>query len=215
MKVFIKAIDLGVKYLDGEVVDANMTTTTSSISSQNISVITEGNVKSLIIRNIRTKEVTSLSTEYIVSAAGAWSNSLLSAITQSQPNMKVFNLPIRPKKRCIFIVQCPVTSVEFLSSSSSSSTSVPPLTTPLVIDPSGVYFRPEGVKGRFITGVSPLPEDDPDCEGQAEELENVDNKQFEDIIWPALYERVPAFEKLKVIGSWAGFYDYNTFDQVR
>ena len=29
-----------------------------------------------------------------------------------------------------------------------------------------------------------------------------------------LLERVPAFEELKVISSWAGFYDYNTLDQV-
>ena len=33
------------------------------------------------------------------------------------------------------------------------------------------------------------------------------------MIWPSLYERVPAFANLKVTASWAGFYEYNTLDQ--
>jgi glycine/D-amino acid oxidase-like deaminating enzyme len=37
---------------------------------------------------------------------------------------------------------------------------------------------------------------------------------FDDSVWPELYELVPAFEELKVTSSWAGFYDYNTLDQV-
>ncbi len=37
---------------------------------------------------------------------------------------------------------------------------------------------------------------------------------FEDIIWPALYNRVPdAFGEIKVKHRWAGFYDYNVHDQ--
>ena len=28
-----------------------------------------------------------------------------------------------------------------------------------------------------------------------------------------MYERTPAFEELKVMSSWSGFYDYNHFDQ--
>jgi len=32
-------------------------------------------------------------------------------------------------------------------------------------------------------------------------------------VWPSLYARCEAFGALKVMGSWAGFYEYNTVDQ--
>uniref|UniRef100_A0A3Q4MRR3 FAD-dependent oxidoreductase domain-containing protein 1 n=1 Tax=Neolamprologus brichardi TaxID=32507 RepID=A0A3Q4MRR3_NEOBR len=41
----------------------------------------------------------------------------------------------------------------------------------------------------------------------------VDHSFFQENVWPHLAFRVPAFEKLKVTSAWAGFYDYNTFDQ--
>ena len=63
-------------------------------------------------------------------------------------------------------------------------------------------------------GVSPDEASDPDCDPEDDTvLKSVDHHLFDDIIWPALYERVPAFEELKVVSSWAGFYDYNTLDQ--
>lgn len=77
---------------------------------------------------------------------------------------------------------------------------------PLVIDPSGVYFRPEGDK--FITGCSPLPGNDPDC------LDfDIDYDWFETHIWPVLARRVPAFEAIRLEHAWAGHYAYNLLDQ--
>ena len=37
--------------------------------------------------------------------------------------------------------------------------------------------------------------------------------EWEEQCWPALAERSPNFEALKVVRYWAGHYDYNTFDQ--
>ena len=52
-----------------------------------------------------------------------------------------------------------------------------PAPTTLLIDPGGVYFRPEGAG--FICGVSPSPDADPDC------LDfEIDYTPFEEAIWP-------------------------------
>jgi len=47
----------------------------------------------------------------------------------------------------------------------------------------------------------------------AEDDFTVTHELFDEVIWPALAHRVPVFEALKVVNSWAGHYDYNTFDQ--
>ena len=90
---------------------------------------------------------------------------------------------------------------------------MPGQTTPLVVDPSGVYFRPEGAPGHFLCGVSP-PESrgDPDCADNSA-LDEIDHALFDEIIWPTLYGRCQAFGALKVQGAWSGFYEFNTLDQ--
>lgn len=99
-------------------------------------------------------------------------------------------LPVQARKRCVFYVQCPTTLPG----------------CPMVIDPSGAYFRPEG-EG-YITGISPAPDQDPECHDFA-----VQHALFEDVLWPILAHRVPAFEALRCSRSWAGHYDMNTVDQ--
>jgi glycine/D-amino acid oxidase-like deaminating enzyme len=79
---------------------------------------------------------------------------------------------------------------------------------PLIADSSGVWIRPEG-RG-FLTGYSP-PEAE-DGPADPDDFEP-DHALFEERLWPALAYRIPAFERLKVTGAWAGHYDFNTFDQ--
>jgi glycine/D-amino acid oxidase-like deaminating enzyme len=77
---------------------------------------------------------------------------------------------------------------------------------PLVIDPSGFWVRTEG--RHFIAGAPPRPDDDRD------DLPlEPDHSLFEEVIWPALAARIPAFEELRVVNAWAGYYEMNTIDQ--
>ncbi|RLN93781.1 hypothetical protein DYB28_006760 [Aphanomyces astaci] len=129
---------------------------------------------------------------HVVNAAGAWAHDV--AVLAG-----VSDLPVRARKRTVFVFHCP-----------EAATWTGTMASPLVIDPSGVYFRREGAAGQFICGVSPAAADDHDCDG--EDLLQPDHALFDDVIWPTLAARVPAFNKLKVVNAWAGFYDFNTFD---
>ncbi len=107
--------------------------------------------------------------------------------------MAGIELPVGPRKRFVYVLDCP-TATDALHKA------------PLTILPNGIYMRPEG--RNFICGLSPEAHEEP--EGRDWE---VDHDWFEERIWPGLAERVPAFEAIKVISAWTGFYDYNDLDQ--
>jgi FAD-dependent oxidoreductase domain-containing protein 1 len=98
-------------------------------------------------------------------------------------------LPVEPRKRCVFVVAC--------------RTPLPGM--PLIVDPSGIWLRPEG--DVYICGIPP------DHDPRADDDFEVDYGLFEETIWPVLAERIPAMEALKLQRAWAGHYDYNTLDQ--
>jgi glycine/D-amino acid oxidase-like deaminating enzyme len=77
---------------------------------------------------------------------------------------------------------------------------------PLTIDPSGVHMRSEG---KYYLAGCP-PDDDP-----AVEFDDFveDHSIWQEKVWPILANRVPAFEAIKLMNSWAGHYAYNVFDQ--
>jgi glycine/D-amino acid oxidase-like deaminating enzyme len=87
---------------------------------------------------------------------------------------------------------------------------------PMLIDASGVYVRPEGKRGAegqmFICGASPPQERDRAWDETDPASQDVDWGFFEDTIWPALAERVPAFEAIRPGRAWSGPYDMNGLD---
>jgi glycine/D-amino acid oxidase-like deaminating enzyme len=119
--------------------------------------------------------------DVFVNAAGPWAAEVARWLG--------VELPVRARRRCVFAFTCPT----------------PLPGCPLVIDPTGLWFRPEG--DRVIGGMSPDPANDPD-----DAPLEVDHALFEDVLWPILARRVPAFEALRPTGAWAGYYEMNTVD---
>jgi FAD-dependent oxidoreductase domain-containing protein 1 len=117
----------------------------------------------------------------VVVAAGAWSAPLTARLG--------LPLPVVPKKRDVYFVESPAVLPG----------------CPLVIDPSGTWFRPEGAG--WLCGAPPR-DGDPD----EPPLEAIDHGLFDDQVWPVLARRVPAFEALRVRSAWAGYYEMNLFD---
>jgi glycine/D-amino acid oxidase-like deaminating enzyme len=98
-------------------------------------------------------------------------------------------LPVEPRKRLVFTFSCREALPRF----------------PLLIDPTGIYVRPEGEI--YLCGGAPAPDNDP----FATDFE-VEHGFFEDVLWPVLAARVPAFEAIRPGRAWAGHYDMNLFD---
>ena len=118
----------------------------------------------------------------VINAAGTGATQLAQTVG--------IRLPVQARKRSIFYVTSPAQLRD----------------CPMVIDPTGAYFRPEG-EG-YLCGIAPSPENDFECYDF-----EVQHELFEDVLWPTLAARVPGFEALRVKRSWAGHYDVNLLDQ--
>jgi glycine/D-amino acid oxidase-like deaminating enzyme len=98
-----------------------------------------------------------------------------------------FDLPVAARKRTVYVIGCRARLEPF----------------PLLIDPSGFWIRPEGLS--YIAGMP--PDTDPD-----DAPLEPDYDSFESVLWPALAERIPAFEEARLERAWAGYYEMNLFD---
>lgn len=111
--------------------------------------------------------------------------------------MAGLDVPVEPRKRTSFVFDC--------ATSPEGSATINQGRLPLMIDPTGVFCRPEG---RYFLAAC-VPVEDPAVDWDDFEPRYA---EFEETVWPALAERSPAFEALKVVNQWAGHYDFNTLD---
>jgi glycine/D-amino acid oxidase-like deaminating enzyme len=125
-----------------------------------------------------------LVTAAIVNAAGASAGKIAA--------MAGLALPVSPAKRYVYVVDCPAASDALRKG-------------PLTFDINGIYFRPEG--RNFLWGFTPTEDEEPEVKDW-----EMDFSWFEEKLWPLAAARVPAFEAVKLVGSWVGHYDYNWFD---
>ncbi len=134
------------------------------------------------VTDVELADGTTVRAGHVVNAAGPRA-ATVAAMIDAQ-------LPVEPRKRYTFIVECP----EELGRD-----------VPLTIDPSGVHVRSDGAA--YMAGCAP----DPDSAADPSDM-SVDPDIFEEKVWPILAHRIPAFERLKVTQKWAGHYAYNTLD---
>jgi len=103
-------------------------------------------------------------------------------------------IPVEPRKRYVYVIDSP---------------NGPGIDCPVLIDSTGAYFKRMGLGTTYICGKSP----NNDTEEPDTSTLEVDYAYFEDVVWPLIAHRVPTFENIKLKTAWAGYYDYNTFDQ--
>ncbi len=147
----------------------------------------EGTVGSIITSGDRVSGVTltdgeTLEGDVVVVCAGAWSTELLATAD--------VYIPVEPVMRTVYVVAGEVEDGDRL---------------PSTFLPSGVYVIPEK-EGTFAMAWS--TEFDP----VGFDFTPASRSRFYDVIWPELAANLPAFDRLEVMGSWAGLYAQNRLD---
>ena len=105
--------------------------------------------------------------------------------------MAGIEIPVEPRKRYTFIFDAEQPLDRDL---------------PLTIDPSGVHMRTDGTY--YLAGCPP----DHDPAVDYDDYEQ-DHSIWQEKVWPIVATRIPQFEAIKLINSWAGHYAFNTLDQ--
>ncbi|ACB40386.1 NAD(P)/FAD-dependent oxidoreductase [Pyrobaculum neutrophilum] len=134
-----------------------------------------------------------LEAKNVIFATGAWTEMLMDAAG--------FGLPIKPRKRQVFVVKASGELGDLLRAGLADREYAP-----MIILPRGIYVRPEPVEESFWIGVSDRRrygfEENPEPE---EELWRFG-------IYPVLTKYVPLFEGKTPHNAWAGHYDENVVD---
>jgi len=142
------------------------------------------------IQTVQLKSGEEISCGLLVNAAGPRAGDLA--------HMADIALPVEARKRTMFVFDA--------ARSPEGTAQVNQGRLPLMVNPGGVWCRPEGKY--FLCGYDP----DPDTAVEFDDFEPR-HAEFENIIWPQLAERSVDFEAIKIVNYWAGHYDFNAFDQ--
>ncbi|KAL3088790.1 hypothetical protein niasHT_023138 [Heterodera trifolii] len=137
----------------------------------------------------------------LINAAGPWAGEVArrAGLGQKGGVMSV-PLPIVCTRRTNFIVHAP---------------QVPVLQMPILMDPSGIFCRPDNVGHNYVCGRIPTKKDAVKMAGsKPEDDPPIDYDEFFEQVFPALIQRVPSFRDAKVINAWHSYEDFNTFDNL-
>ena len=105
--------------------------------------------------------------------------------------MAGIEIPVEPRKRYTFIFEAEQPLDRDL---------------PLTIDPTGVHMRTDGTY--YLAGCPPDVDPAVDYDDFVQQPDI-----WEEKLWPIIANRIPQFEAIRVVNSWAGHYAFNTFDQ--
>lgn len=96
-------------------------------------------------------------------------------------------LPVEPMRRFDHYVESPMSFADY----------------PFIKDPAGLAVRPEGpgFTAALVDFSTPAGWD-----------LSIDKSWFEEVVWPALVERIPRADELKLVSTWSGHYDQNRLD---
>lgn len=129
----------------------------------------------------------------VILATGAWTQFITDAMG--------FGLPLKPRKRQVFVVKAEGELRELLLSGLADKEF-----SPMIILPRGIYMRPEPGEGTFWIGVAdrrPF---------RFEEPPEPEEPLWRYGIYPVLTKYVPAVEGRAPQNAWAGHYDENVVD---
>ena len=134
------------------------------------------------VKGVQLVDGSEVEADVVVICAGAWSTGLLATAE--------VRIPVEPVMRTVYVVSGEIPESDEL---------------PSAFLPSGVYVIPEK-GGTFFMAWST------DMDPVGFDFTPAPRSRFYDMIWPELVTALPAFDRLEVVGSWAGLYAQNRLD---
>ncbi|KAJ0181761.1 hypothetical protein K1T71_002483 [Dendrolimus kikuchii] len=186
-----KSKELGATYVNAEVIGFEV--------EQQRDVLMEGVAPGSFKKIMRVIYQTPDKEQYTVKFAGC----ILAAGDKSPEVAKLAHIGTGDG---LLSVSLPIQRQENKIYSIKQKTILPGLTTPSVMDTSGLWLRRNGLENNLLCGHIPIP--------SLKSKDMVEEEYFSSIIKPALVNRVPSCEdaEINIVGT--EVYDYNTYDET-